>query len=93
MPKSRTERSAALGVAPGDRVAQTAEEKRKLRATGASVVEMEAASVHTSARALGLPFFCVRAVTNLADETFANDLNACKETASKCCADPLNPHD
>ena len=28
------------------------------------------------AQALGLPFFCVRAVTDLADETFANDFNA-----------------
>ena len=59
-----------------DHVAQTAAEKRKLRATGAAAVEMEAAGVHARARALGLPFFCVRAVTDLADETFANDLNA-----------------
>jgi adenosylhomocysteine nucleosidase len=59
-----------------DRVAQTAGEKQKLRETGASVVEMEAAGVQERARALGVPFFCVRSVTDLAGESFANDLNS-----------------
>jgi adenosylhomocysteine nucleosidase len=59
-----------------DHVAQTAAEKQKLRARGASVVEMEAAGVHERAQALGVPFFCVRSVTDLAGETFANDFNA-----------------
>jgi adenosylhomocysteine nucleosidase len=58
-----------------DHVAGTAAEKHKLRATGASAVEMEAAGAHARALALGLPFFCVRSVTDLAEETFANDLN------------------
>jgi hypothetical protein len=59
-----------------DHVAQTAAEKQKLRATGASAVEMEAAGVQERARALGVPFYCVRSVTDLAEETFANDLNS-----------------
>jgi adenosylhomocysteine nucleosidase len=59
-----------------DRVAQTAEEKRRLRAGGAIAVEMEAAGVAARARALGLPFYCVKVVTDLADETMANDFNA-----------------
>jgi adenosylhomocysteine nucleosidase len=59
-----------------DHVAQTAEEKRRLRASGASVVEMEAAGVAARAEAHGLPFYCVRAVTDLAGETMANDFNA-----------------
>ena len=59
-----------------DRVAQTAEEKRRLRAGGAIVVEMEAAGVAARAQARGLPFYCVRAVTDLAGETMANDFNA-----------------
>ena len=59
-----------------DHVAQTAAEKQKLRDRGASVVEMEAAGVHERAQALGVPFFCVRCVTDLAGETFANDFNA-----------------
>ena len=39
-------------------------------------VEMEAAGVAQRARALGLPFYCVRAVTDLAGENMANDFNA-----------------
>jgi adenosylhomocysteine nucleosidase len=59
-----------------DHVAQTAEEKRRLRASGAMVVEMEAAGVAARAQARALPFYCVRAVTDLAGETMANDFNA-----------------
>ena len=59
-----------------DRVAQTAEEKRCLRAGGAMVVEMEAAGVAARAQARGLPFHCIRVVTDLAGETMANDFNA-----------------
>jgi adenosylhomocysteine nucleosidase len=59
-----------------DRVAQTAEEKRRLRAGGAIAVEMEAAGVAARAQARGLPFYCVKVVTDLAGETMANDFNA-----------------
>ena len=59
-----------------DRVAQTAEEKRRLRAGGGMVVEMEAAGVAARAQASGLPFYCVKVVTDLADESMANDFNA-----------------
>jgi adenosylhomocysteine nucleosidase len=58
-----------------DHVAQTAAEKRRLRAGGASAVEMEAGGVAERARARGLPFYCVRVVTDLADEDMANDFN------------------
>lgn len=59
-----------------DHVVRAAEEKRKLRASGAVAVEMEAAGVADCARERGLPFFCVRAVTDLAGETLANDFQA-----------------
>lgn len=58
-----------------DRVARTAAEKCALRKQGASVVEMEAAGVAERAQALGLPFSCVRVVTDLAGEDMANDFN------------------
>lgn len=74
-PASRA-RFASGELASIDHVAQTATEKQKLRAGGALAVEMEAAGVQDRARTLGVPFFCVRSVTDLADETFANDLNA-----------------
>jgi len=58
-----------------DHVAQTAEEKGQLRATGAAAVEMEAAGVAARAEERRLPFYCIRAVTDLAGETLANDFN------------------
>lgn len=59
-----------------DRVAATSAEKRELRRSGASVVEMEAAGVAQRAESLGIRFQCVRVVTDLADETMANDFNS-----------------
>ncbi len=58
-----------------DHIAQTAAEKRDLRAGGGSVVEMEAGGVAERARARDLPFYCVRVVTDLAEEDLANDFN------------------
>jgi adenosylhomocysteine nucleosidase len=58
-----------------DHVARTAAEKRRLRSGGGSVVEMEAAGVADRAAARGLPFYCVRVVTDLAGEDMANDFN------------------
>jgi adenosylhomocysteine nucleosidase len=63
-------------VASIDHVAQTAAEKRNLRATGASIVEMEAAGVARASEDLDLPFYCIRAVSDLATEDFATDFNA-----------------
>jgi adenosylhomocysteine nucleosidase len=59
-----------------DHIAGTAEEKRHWGATGAIAVEMEAAAVAERAQARGLPFFCIKSVSDLANETLANDLNA-----------------
>ena len=56
-------------------VAQTAAEKARLRASGAIAVEMEAAGLAGKAETLGLPFYCVRAVTDLAGEDMANDFS------------------
>jgi adenosylhomocysteine nucleosidase len=58
-----------------DYVARTAEEKHLLRESGARAVEMEAAGVAGRALELGLPFYCVKSVTDLADESLANDFN------------------
>ena len=59
-----------------DRVARTAGEKAGLRSSGACAVEMEAAGVAARARDHGLPFYCIRAVTDLAGETLQNDFNS-----------------
>jgi nucleoside phosphorylase len=57
-------------------IARTAEEKRKLRQSGAIIVEMESAGVARSALELAVPFHCVRAVSDLADETFFTDFES-----------------
>jgi nucleoside phosphorylase len=64
------------GVASIDHVAQTAAEKARLRAKGSIAVEMEAAGVAERAAARNLPFYCVKAVTDLAGEDMANDFNS-----------------
>jgi len=72
-----THRAARTGVVCSlDHVAQTAEEKLRLRGSGASVLEMEAAGVAERAQTLGLRFHCVKVVTDLAGETMANDFNS-----------------
>jgi purine-nucleoside phosphorylase len=58
------------GIASLDHIAQTAEEKRELRQGGYIAVDMEIAGLE------GRPCYCIKAVTDLASETFANDLNA-----------------
>jgi uridine phosphorylase len=69
---------AACGVLiSSSRIAQTAAEKRELRLMGGSVVEMEASGVADASERLSVPFYCVRAVSDLAEEDFANDFNRC----------------
>jgi adenosylhomocysteine nucleosidase len=64
-----------------DHVATTAAEKSALRAQGGSIVEMEAAGIAERAEALGLRFYCVRAVTDLAGEGLANNFNEALRSA------------
>jgi nucleoside phosphorylase len=58
-----------------DRVAVTASEKSELAASGAIAVDMEAAPVAAHAKRAGLPFACVKVVSDRADESFDFDLN------------------
>jgi nucleoside phosphorylase len=76
LPVSNSSAFAAGLICSVDYVVRTAEEKTQLRASGAIAVEMEAAGVAAGAEARGLPFYCVRAVSDLAGETMANDFNA-----------------
>jgi adenosylhomocysteine nucleosidase len=58
------------------RIVATAKEKKQLRRSGAIAVEMEAGGIAPYAKDHGIPFFCVRTVSDLADESFSNDFNA-----------------
>lgn len=58
-----------------DRVVQSASAKRQLRGHGAQAVDMEASSVAAVAEEHGLPFFCIRAISDLAAEDMPVDFN------------------
>lgn len=63
-----------------DRVAVTAQEKSDLRGrTGAAVVEMEAGAVAFWASTRGLPFYCLRVVSDAAAESIALDMNEMRD--------------
>ena len=68
-----------VAMASGNRVVRTAEQKRQLRAaTGAGAVDMESAALARGARDAGLPFYCIRVVTDTALEDLHNDFNAAR---------------
>ncbi|MEO8129220.1 MAG: hypothetical protein ABJF23_12600 [Bryobacteraceae bacterium] len=78
----------ALGYRTGqllsaDRVIGTAIEKSRLFRAGAAAVDMEAAAVESRAREWQLPFFCVRAVSDTADEDIAFNLNEMRDETGR----------
>jgi adenosylhomocysteine nucleosidase len=81
----------------GDRVAVTAAEKAELRKTGGDAVEMEAAGVAEAARELSLPFYCVRVITDTAEESLPLDFNKMRDAEGRfsrtqiVCAALRNP--
>jgi nucleoside phosphorylase len=62
-------------VASQDRVAIDSAEKARLFASGAIAVDMESLAVAGGAQRASVPFFCIKAVSDLADESFRIDLN------------------
>lgn len=70
-------------IASIDRVVGTVEEKKDLFRSGAVAIEMEAAGVLQRAQELGMPCFCVKAVSDVADEAFALDLNAARNQSGR----------
>jgi adenosylhomocysteine nucleosidase len=66
-----------------DRVVTTPEEKLCLREDGGDGVEMEAAAVGAWAAQRGVPFSCVKIVTDRADEGFAVDMNKMRDPAGR----------
>jgi nucleoside phosphorylase len=66
-----------------DRVAGTIAEKRNLRSEGMLAVEMEASGSGRRAVAAGLPFCCIKAVSDRADEEFVMDFNRLRSTEGR----------
>ena len=56
-------------------MAQDTAEKQTLHACGAIAVDMEAAAIAARAKRAGLPFACIKVVSDRADESFGIDLN------------------
>ena len=74
--RPRTERPFAAGaLVSQDRVACALVEKQRLRQTGAGAVEMEASGVARVARDAGIPFYCVRVVSDAAGDALPLDFN------------------
>lgn len=72
------------GILSMDRVVVTAEEKRALREkTGAAAVEMESAAVARKAAEWGVPFRCIRAVSDAAAEDLPLDLNLYRDAEGR----------
>jgi adenosylhomocysteine nucleosidase len=63
-----------------NRVAGSVSERAALQLTGALAVEMEAAAVAARARVWDVPFYCVRSVSDAADEDFPIDFNEVRDS-------------
>lgn len=59
-----------------DHVAATEREKSEFCARGAGAVDMEAGAVAAKAKEMGISFYCIRTVTDLANENLRLDFNA-----------------
>ncbi len=82
-PVSRAKFSSGA-ISSSDRVVVTAAEKRELREkTGAIAAEMEAGAVKKTADSWGVPFFCVRAVSDIATEDMPLDFNSYRDRAGR----------
>jgi adenosylhomocysteine nucleosidase len=63
-------------VRTSQHIARTSVEKKNLHATGAIIVDMEAAAVVREASEMAVPFYCVRGVSDHANETFFIDFES-----------------
>jgi adenosylhomocysteine nucleosidase len=67
-----------------DRIANNVEEKQQLfLKTGALAVEMEAAGVALRSKRAGLPFHCIKVISDVATESFGLDLNRMRTTEGR----------
>src|SRR6185437_2325664 len=62
-------------IASQNSIANGANEKERLRTLGAVAIDMEAAGAAARAKRAGLPFYCIKVVSDRADESFPFDLN------------------
>ena len=70
-------------VASQNRIANDAKEKERLCGLGAIAVDMEAAGVAARAKRAGLPFCCIKVVSDRAGDSFPFDLNKCRTSEGR----------
>jgi adenosylhomocysteine nucleosidase len=93
IPDSSAKTAVSGLIVSQDRIAVLAQEKTRLRAeTGALAVEMEAAGVAARARRAGLPFCCIKVVTDRAEESFGFDLNAMRTSEGRIARGKIIGH-
>ncbi len=66
-----------------NRIANDAAEKQRLAGSGAIAVDMEAAGIAARTKRAGLPFYCIKCVSDRADESFGFDLNKMRTTEGR----------
>lgn len=79
----RTLGAAGAVLRSQDRVAVTARDKRLLFEGGAQIVDMEAAAIAVVCVQQGLPFACLKAVSDLAMEDLPLDFNLYRDEAGR----------
>jgi len=75
-----------------DRVAMDLAEKERLLGHNAIAVEMEAAGVAERTKAAGLPFCCIKVVSDRADEAFRIDFNRMRTTEGRFARGKISLH-
>jgi adenosylhomocysteine nucleosidase len=76
-----------------NRIATKLEEKQQLFSqSGACAVEMESAGVALRAKRAGLPFYCIKVISDTAAESFAFDLNRMRTTEGRVARGKIMIH-
>jgi nucleoside phosphorylase len=78
-------------VVSQDRIATDAAEKQQL-GQNAIAVDMEAAGVAARTKAAGLPFYCIKVVSDRADETFRIDFNRMRTKEGRLARGKISIH-
>jgi nucleoside phosphorylase len=80
-------------VVSQDRIAVNLEEKQQLYAkTGGCAVEMEAAGVAARSKRAGLPFYCIKVISDAAADSFELDLNRMRTSEGRIARGKIIVH-
>jgi len=79
-------------VVSQDRVAIDGSEKYRLMLNDAIAVDMESSGVGARSKAAGLPFCCIKVVSDRADESFATDFNRMRTAEGRMARGKISLH-